>query len=247
MKKYKILISYDGTIYGGWQVQPNSVSIQTLIQKALETILRSPIDLTGSGRTDAGVHALGQVAHFSCATQNPEKLLYSVNSLLPGDIRLKTIEEVSDDFHARYSATGKVYHYHLHLDRILDPFTRLYSYHVLDKVKLPLLKEAAKLFVGTHDFLSFANEAHRGSASVDAVRNLKKLDVIEEEGGVRLEFMADGFLYKMVRNIVGTLIDVSCERIPLENIPTIFAEKDRRKAGFTAPPHGLFLVKVLYH
>lgn len=246
MNKYKIVIAYDGTNYGGWQVQPNSISIQTLVQKALETVTRHPIELTGAGRTDAGVHALGQTAHFSCNTGDMQKLLHSVNCLLPAEIRLREIDQVPEDFHARYSAKGKIYHYHLHLDRVLDPFKRLYSFHVFDKVSIPLFKEAALAFVGTHDFLSFANESHKGSASIDAVRTLKRLDVIEEKGGIRLEFEGDGFLYKMVRNIVGTLIDVAAKRIPIERVPEILKEKDRKKAGFTAPAHGLFLIRVLY-
>lgn len=245
-QNYKMLLSYDGTRYGGWQVQLNSTSIQTLVQKALETALRHEIDLTGSGRTDAGVHAIGQVAHFRTKEINPDKLLYSLNGLLPDDIRIKKIEKAADDFHARYSAKGKIYHYHLHLDRIMNPFKRSYCFHVLEKIDLPLLINAAKHFIGTHDFTSFANEAHKGSAAKDAVRTMQKLDIMEEEGGIRLEFMADGFLYKMVRNIVGTLIDVAAGRISVEELPIIFTAKDRKKAGFSAPPQGLFLVKVLY-
>lgn len=247
LKKFKIIISYDGTRYGGWQMQTNSISIQTLVQKALETILRKPTPLIGSGRTDAGVHALGQTAHFSCENEiDPFRLQGSLNALLPGDIRIRHVESVQSDFHARYSAVGKTYHYHLHLERTIDPFKRFYSTHVRHKVDLSLLKSASDLFVGTHDFTSFANEASEGSASRNPVRTLRRASLIEEPGGVRLEFEGNGFLYKMVRNIVGTLLDVSNGRFSLEDIPLIFDAKDRRKAGKTAPPEGLFLMQVHY-
>ncbi len=247
MTKYKITITYDGTGYGGWQVQPNSTSIQSLIQKALSTILREEMHVTGSGRTDAGVHALGQVAHFETGTPfKPRSLLYSLNGLLPEQIRVLNLSEVPDTFHARYSATGKIYHYHLHLDPILNPFTRLYSLAVHHKVDIDLLKEAASYFIGTKDFTAFTNEGHRGSASISAVRTMQRLDVVTQAGGVRLEFESDGFLYKMVRNITGTLLDVCAGLIPISEIENIFNSKDRKKAGKTAPPHGLFLMQVHY-
>ncbi len=247
MANYKATISYDGTGYGGWQVQPNSTSIQSLIQSALSTILREETHVTGSGRTDAGVHALGQVAHFQ--TNKPIKirtLIHSLNGLLPHQIRILQIEEVSDSFHARYSALGKIYHYNLHLDPILNPFNRFYSFHVHHKVDLDFLKEASAYFIGTKDFSAFTNENHSGSAAKNAVRTLQRIDVISQPGGVRLEFEADGFLYKMVRNITGTLLDICAGHIPLSEIESIFASKDRKRAGKTALPLGLFLVKVLY-
>ncbi|MBX9923387.1 MAG: tRNA pseudouridine(38-40) synthase TruA [Rhabdochlamydiaceae bacterium] len=247
MPKYKITLSYDGTGYGGWQVQPNSTSIQSLVQKALTTILREETFVTGSGRTDAGVHALGQVAHFQTDKAfKLSSLQYSLNSLLPEQIRILHLEPIADSFHARYSATGKIYHYHLHLDRTLNPFTRLYSLHVHHRVDATLLQEAASCFLGTKDFSAFANEAHRGSASIDAVRTLQRLDVVPESGGVRLELEADGFLYKMVRNITGTLLDICAGHISISAIPEIFDSKNRGAAGKTAPAHGLFLIKVHY-
>ena len=241
--KYKITIAYDGTEYGGWQVQPNAVSIQSLIQKALATILRTPVDLTGSGRTDAGVHALGQTAHFIADQIDLEKTLASLNGLLPSDIRILSLEPVSEDFHARYSASSKVYRYHLHLDRIPDPFKRRFAYHVPHPVDIALLQRTATHFLGTHDFTSFANV---GSTFDDAIRTLYRLDVIEEKGGIALELEGDGFLYKMVRNLVGTLLDVTAGKIDSAEIPAILAAKDRKTAGRAAPAHGLFLVTVKY-
>lgn len=245
--KYKIVVAYDGTHYGGWQIQPNSVCIQELIERALSTILRAPISLYGSGRTDAGVHALAQVAHFTSPSSiDTYKALASLNGLLPEDIRILSLQEASTDFHARFSATAKIYHYRLHLGSIPDPFKRRYAYHVPHPVALATLKEAAAHFIGTRDFTSFAHEASRGSAARDAVRTLYRLDVVEEEGGVRLEFEGNGFLYKMVRNIVGTLLDVCAGKLTEDQIPQILCAKDRRRAGRSAPPHGLHLIEVKY-
>lgn len=245
--KYKMTIAYDGTPFGGWQVQPNSTSIQALVQQALSTILRSPIPLTGSGRTDAGVHALGQVAHFISPKEiDIGKTIASLHGILPPEIRVLEISKTHPDFHARYSATSKTYHYRLHLDKIPDPFKHNYAFHVHHPVYLELLKTAAAHFLGTHDFSSFANEASRGSAAKDAVRTLTRIDIVPEPGGVRLELEGDGFLYKMVRNIVGTLLDVCAGNISAEEIPKILSAKDRRLAGKAAPAHALYLAEVKY-
>ena len=247
MTKYKLTIAYDGTHYGGWQVQLNSTSIQTLVQKALTTILRAETHAIGSGRTDAGVHAIGQTAHFT----HPDlpdlwKLQYSLNALLPADIRITDIAPVHPKFHARFSATGKIYHYHLYLDHVMDPFRRPFCTHVLHPVDLALLDRAAQQFAGTHDYSSFANEAHASSSLCNSIRTIERIGLQEERGGVRLEFEGNGFLYKMVRNIVGTLLDVTRGKIECEKLPDILAAKDRRKAGSCAPPQGLFLVSVKY-
>ena len=245
--RYKLTLAYDGTNYCGWQVQENSTSIQALIQKALETALRHPIDLTGSGRTDAGVHARGQTAHFdSPVSFIPDKLRASLNALLPVDIRILAVEPAASDFHARYSAKSKIYHYHLHLDPTADPFTRLYRYQIYSPIDLDRLKAAAQFFLGTHDFVSFANQKETGSASRDSIRTITRLECIEQKGGVRLEFEGNGFLYKMVRNITGTLLDVANGKLVAADIPSILEARDRRKAGHSAPPQGLFLMHVCY-
>ncbi len=245
--KFKFLIAYDGTKYSGWQVQPNAISIQMLIEEALQIALGKPISVTGSGRTDSGVHAHGQVAHFSSDESFDLKgLHHSLNGILPIDIRIRALAKAPEEFHARYSATGKIYRYHLHTGAVVNPFKRLYSYHFPYPFDVPLLKKAAQYFIGKHDFTSFSNEAHRGSASRNPIRTLKRLEIIEDHDDILFEFEADGFLYKMVRNIMGTLIDVARGKTPLEEIPQIFEAKDRRIAKATAPPHGLFLVKVLY-
>lgn len=241
-----MVIAYDGTDYSGWQVQPNGVSIQQVLQETFEQILQQPVKVTGSGRTDAGVHALGQVAHFSLEREiDPAKLLHSLNSLLPQDIRVRLLEPAPPGFHARYSARGKIYHYHLTLG-FRDPFRRRYSTYYPHSLDMDAIREAAQCFVGVHDFTSFANEASAGSAARDPVRHLYRLDIIPEEHGFRFEFEGEGFLYKMVRNIMGTLLEVGSGKLKVADIERLFAAKDRRQAGRTAPPQGLFLVQVDY-
>lgn len=241
--KYKLTIAYDGTRYCGWQVQKNGLSIQSLIQKALETVLRHPVSLTGAGRTDAGVHARGQTAHFE-TEENVSRLLISLNALLPSDIRITRIDPVSSDFHARYSARSKIYHYHLHLDPILDPFARPYRHHVLGSLDLPRMHQALPHLIGTHDFTSFSNR--KDTPMQDTIRTLSRLEIHTQKGGLRLEFEADGFLYKMVRNLTGTLLAVGKGKLEPGTIPTLFASRDRRKVPMAAPPQGLFLVEVRY-
>jgi tRNA pseudouridine38-40 synthase len=244
---YKIIISYDGTHYSGWQIQPNGISIQQKVNEALTIFLRHPTYCMGSGRTDAGVHAIGQTAHFTSSEQiDFRRFLNSLNGLLPSDIRIKSIESVPLDFHARYTAKSKTYHYYLHTDPILNPFKKLYSLHVFEKFDSEAFKLAAKEFLGAHDFTAFANESHSGVAAHDPIRTIKRLDIIEVEGGLRLEIEADGFLYKMVRNITGTLLDVAKGKLSPDSINQIIASKDRKKAGKAAPAHGLFLYKVDY-
>lgn len=244
---YKLILAYDGTHFGGWQIQPNAVTIQEKLQEALQTILRHPVTVIGSGRTDAGVHAEGQVAHFKTPLEfDLRRVQHSLNGILPPAIRVKSLEKAPTDFHAQYSAIRKIYHYHLSLGPVQDPFIRLYSVHPREKIDLKLLQEAIPYFIGTHDFTSFSNEAHAGSAARDPVRTLFRLDCIQSGDQVRLEFEGDGFLYKMVRNIVGTLLEVGCGKKTKEEIPLIFAKTDRRAAGKAAPAHGLFLWEVIY-
>jgi tRNA pseudouridine38-40 synthase len=245
--KYKMTLAYDGNHYSGWQIQSNDVSIQEILQQKLQILTGKPTPITGAGRTDAQVHAMGQVAHFTTdKLLDPYQFCYSFNCLLPKDIRINHMIEVPLTFHARYSATGKIYHYHLHIGPVESPFTRLHSWHLYQKIDLQLLRQAALLFVGTHDFSSFTNEAYRGAAARNPVRTIHRLDVVNEPGGVRLEFQGDGFLYKMIRNIVGTLVDVATGKRPISDIPKMMEAKDRQHAGKGAPAHGLFLMEVLY-
>lgn len=245
--KYKLTLAYDGTQYSGWQIQPNAISIQEILQDKLEILLKKRATVVGSGRTDAGVHAMGQVAHFRHDDElDLFKILASLNGLLPRDIRVKKIEAVSGDFHARFSAINKEYHYHLNLHFVQDPFNRLYSWHLPEKIDLDLLQECAQLFVGTHDFTSFANEAKAGATARNPIRTIKKIDMVPEREGIRLEFEAGSFLYKMVRNLTGMIIEVAKGKRDLSEVSEILAAKDRRLAGRAAPAHGLFLMKVKY-
>lgn len=244
---YKMLIMYDGTPFSGWQVQPNGDSIQQKIQDAIKVITKTDVHIIGSGRTDAGVHALGQVANFKIDKElELRRFLNSLNGLLPPEIRIKEILPTVPGFHARYSAKKKTYRYHVHSGRYRNPFKRLYSWHHLEAFDLDLIKDSSLKLIGEHNFLSFANEAHKGSASKDPVRTLFRLDITEQEEEIIFELEADGFLYKMVRNIIGTLFEIGSGKLAGDSIPRILAAKDRRQAGSTAPPEGLFLVKVDY-
>jgi tRNA pseudouridine38-40 synthase len=245
MFNYKITIAYDGTNYSGWQKQPNGMSIQEVLEKALKIPLRKEINIIGAGRTDAGVHAKGQVAHFFCEQDiNFVTFLISINAILPKDIRIKDIEKVPDDFHARYSARGKIYRYYLCLDDVQDPFWHRYSYHVFKNIDLTLLQKAAQKIVGTHNFTSFGNVG--GATKGECIRTIKRLDIIPWECGVYLEFEGPGFLYKMVRNIVGTLLEVARKKRPLDDIEKVFEAKNRCRAGQTAAARGLVLFKVIF-
>lgn len=244
---YKLIIAYDGTLYNGWQTQSNGISIQDVIQKTIIRILSYDVVLIGSGRTDTGVHALGQVAHFhSKAPIDIYRFQNSLNALLPKDIRIIKMHEVPSRFHARHSVLGKTYHYHIQLAEIEIPFNRFYKLHLRKKLDIEKMKEAARQLVGTHDFTSFANQAHVGNAAKNPVRTIKRIDIVEEPGGIRIEFEAKGFLYKMVRNITGTLIAIGNGLMNIDQLPIILKAKDRRSAAKTAPAHGLFLVQVDY-
>lgn len=245
--KYKMLLAYDGTQYNGWQVQPNGVTIQEVLQEKLHILLKTKTSVTGAGRTDAGVHARGQVAHFRHDTElDLFRLRAGLNGLLPRDIRVKSIENAPSDFHARYSARNKVYHYHIHNGVVQDPFTRLYSWFLPQKLDIDRLRAGATAFTGTHNFSSFSNEASRGAAAANPVRTVKRLDVIVDGETIRLEFEAESFLYKMVRNITGFLVEIAKGKRVVEDVAAVLAAKDRRKAGLAAPPQGLFLIRVDY-
>lgn len=247
MKNYKLTIAYDGTPFHGWQVQDNAETIQEFIQRALETILRHPVKIIGSGRTDSGVHALGQVAHFHTETEiTLYKVLGSLNGLLPPEIRILNLEEVPASFHSQYSTIGKIYRYEIFLDPVLNPFKRGRAWHIPYKIDVEKMIQASRLFLGTHDFTSFANEAHEGTAAKDPIRTLQRIEFIQQDGALSIEFEGDGFLYKMVRNMVGTLVEIGSGKREPNEINEILEKRDRRAAGASAPPQGLFLVKVIY-
>lgn len=246
-RKYRLIIAYDGTHFSGWQIQPNATSVQEEIQKALTTVLRAPTKIMGSGRTDQGVHAKGQVAHFEMEhCLDEEKVLLSLNGILPIDIRVRAIEQVPLDFHACRSAKSKIYHYHLWLEPVIDPMLYRYRLHVRKPLDLKLIQKATRKFVGKKDFTTFANLRGPGMIYKNPIRHLKRLDLVFQEGGVRLEFEGEGFLYKMVRNITGILLEVGQKRREICTIDELFKLRDRKKIGSPAPSHALFLQKVIY-
>ncbi len=245
--KFKMTIAYDGTRYGGWQVQPNATTIQELIQKSLETIFRKQTFATGSGRTDAGVHALGQTAHFHAPAEcDLLRVRRSLNALLPHDIRILDIEPVDESFHARYSAQRKIYRYNLTLGPIENPFTRLYSWHIPTPFDIGAAGYALSAFVGTHDFASFANTGSHEGREKDTVRTIYRAEILPTADGIAIEFEGNGFLYQMVRNMVGSVWEAATGKLQ-KTIAQILEQKDRRAAGQAAPPHGLFLVNVIYN
>lgn len=246
MKRYKIEIAYDGTDFSGWQMQPNAPSIQEMIEQALYFLTGSETHVSGSGRTDAGVHASCQVAHFDALDLDPDEALLALNETLPPTIRILSLEQVYDDFHARFGTKSKTYIYNLHTAPVCPPFQCAYTHHIRYPLDIDLLERAAMRFVGTHDFTTFANQANTGSASINPVRTIYSIDITKEEGALKIHFHGNGFLYKMVRNITGTLIQIATGKLPIESLDTLFEARDRREAPIAAPAKGLFLHKVEY-
>jgi tRNA pseudouridine38-40 synthase len=244
MANFKITLSYDGTRYSGFQLQENANTIQAEVEKALAIIYGRPIRISGAGRTDSGVHAKGQVFSFHADGRVPAKSLPSaLKGLLPRDIVAWQGEAVGEGFHARFSPSRKVYCYTVDNAPFPDVFLRRFAYHFPTPLNLEAMGQAALYLVGEHDFSAFraASSDTRGS-----VRKLEDLSVSSEGNLIRLVFRADGFLYKMVRIMVGTLLKVGEGKIEPEKIPNILALCSRDQAGPTAPPHGLCLEQVIY-
>ena len=242
---YKLIIEYDGSRYHGWQRQKEDRSIQGEIEKALKTITTRDVTLVGSGRTDAGVHAQGQVANFKCNTRlEPEDLKNGLNHLLEDDIVIKVCETVSADFHARYDAKSKVYQYQI-LNRALPAaIGRQYSWFIRKALNHEAMRAAIAHIIGRHDFKSFEGT---GSARQHTTRHVYSVELREQEGGLLVfQIEADGFLRYMVRNIVGTLVDVGRERLAPDDFKRILDSKDRSRASATAPARGLTLIRVNY-
>lgn len=245
MQRYKCIISYDGTGFSGYQVQPNKRTVQSELEAVLTKMHKGQhVKVSGSGRTDAGVHAKGQVIHFDSPLSIPtEKWGVALNSLLPADLSVISVEKTSPSFHARYDAVGKEYRYFLHISQVRDPFLRNYAYQYPYALNLETMKEASSYFLGTHDFTSFCSAK---SEVADKFRTIKTIDINPEGDLVVFRFVGNGFLYNMVRILVGTLLEVgSGERLPIE-ISEMLIKKDRSSAGKTAPAHGLYLWKVYY-
>lgn len=245
IKNFKITIEYDGTCYHGWQRQKNDRTVQQAIETAIVTMTGQHVSLTGSGRTDAGVHAEAQVANFKCETNlGPQDFLSGLNSLTDEDIVITGCAQVDASFHARYDVKSKVYLY-----RILNRPTpaaifRQYAWHVKKKLNLEPMRAAIPHLIGSHDFKSFEGA---GSPRAHTTRCVYHARLAEEKDGyLAFEIEADGFLRFMVRNIVGTLVQVGLGKISPDEFGRILMSKDRGQAGATAPAHGLFLIEVKY-
>ena len=245
IRKVKCTLSYDGSKYGGFQVQANSVTVQELIQAALEKVAKERIIIHASGRTDAGVHARGQVFHFQTSCQVPlERWSFALNSLLPDDIAILAAEEVPGTFHSRFDVVEKTYRYCLMNRKVHDVFYRNYAWHIPVLLNVDAMKQAAVYLIGEHDFTSFCSTR---SIVENKVRHVYEILIEEEsEGKIWISIRGNGFLYNMVRIIVGTLVQVGLGKRNSNGIIAILEAKDRKQAGETAPAHGLFLWEVKY-
>ena len=245
-RKFRIVIEYDGTDFAGWQMQPGRRTVQEEIEKAIELITASHSRVIGSGRTDAGVHARKQVAHFlSEARLDPEEWIGALNATLPKDIKVLDAAEVDSGFDARRNAAGKWYRYKILNRRIASPIERNRVWHVPSRLDIKAMRKAARLIKGERDFRSFQGS---GCASENTVRTIKRLGIkYLDEDHLVFDIVATAFMKYMVRNIVGTLIAVGQGKIKPEEIKNIIRSRDRRRAGPTAPPQGLTLMEVYYN
>lgn len=245
MRNIKLIIEYDGKDFNGWQKQPNKLNIQGTIEQAIKMVTGEEVDLMASGRTDAGVHAIGQVANFKTNSKIPiEKIAIALNTKLKKSIRIIYAEEVDDRFHSRLSCKKKTYRYIINNSEFSSAIYRNLETHISQKLNIQKMKEAVKYFEGEHDFKAFKAS---GTSSKSSVRTIYKAEVIEKDNNrIYIELTGNGFLYNMVRIISGTLVDVGLEKIKPEEIEKIINAKDRTLAGKTLPPQGLYLVKVNY-
>lgn len=244
MRNIKLVIEYDGKSFNGWQKQPNKLNIQGEIEKAIEEITGEKIDLIASGRTDAGVHSLGQVANFKTnSTIDVEKIPYAINSKLKKSIVIKSAEEVPERFHSRYSVHSKTYRYTINNSKFGTALYRDMEYHFPIELDEKKMQKAAKFFEGEHDFKAFKAS---GTSSKSSVRTIYKATVERKGDRVIIELTGNGFLYNMVRIIAGTLIDVGIGKIKPEEVKEIIEKKERKNAGKTLPARGLCLLEVDY-
>ncbi len=242
--RVKLTIQYDGSGYSGWQVQENARGVQNEIELALEKVLKEPIRLTGAGRTDKGVHALGQVAHFDAETIIPaDKLRYHLNPKLPDDIRIIRSEEVSELFHARYSALSKHYEYTIYIGEHQPPQLRNYSTHLEKLPNLMLMNEAIPYLLGTHDFKAFMST---GSPVKSTERTLDRLEIKYQEPFLSFHYEAESFLYNMVRILTGTLVQIGEGKTDILRLVRALEEGERDLAGPTMGAQGLTLVSIQY-
>lgn len=246
--KFKLAIAFDGTAYHGWQSQRSGRGIQDQLEAALAKLFGGTPEVQGSSRTDAGVHARGMAAHFTvpaAAMKMPVRhLVLAINACLPEDIRVKSAIRVAAEFHARFDATGKQYRYRVWNHPVMNPLLRPQAWHVPRPLDFEAMQTAAGELTGRHDFRSFT--ANRGDVLEDAVRTLTRCEIRCRGASLTFLLEGSGFLYKMCRGIVGTLVQIGEGKLPPDSIPHILAAKDRGAAGMNAPAHGLVLWKVFY-
>lgn len=244
MRNIKLTIEYDGKDFNGWQKQPNKLNIQGTIEKAIETITKEPVDLMASGRTDAGVHAIGQVANFKTNSNIPiEKFAVAINSNLKKSILIKSAEEVDERFHSRLTCKRKTYCYVINNSPVGTAIFRNLETHIAIPLDVEKMQEAILYFKGEHDFKAFKSS---GTSSKSSVRTIYDASVKKEGDKIYISLTGNGFLYNMVRIISGTLVEVGMGKIKPEEIPNIIKSGKRENAGKTLPPQGLYLVKVEY-
>ncbi|MDR2267454.1 MAG: tRNA pseudouridine(38-40) synthase TruA [Christensenellaceae bacterium] len=243
-KRVLIRVEYDGTSYAGWQRQSNALSIQAVIEVALSVLFQTKICLTGSGRTDSGVHALGQTAHFDCVTNNTaEKIMYALNSLLPDDIKIRECKFVSSDFHAQYSTKRKTYKYTIYLSNTIQPLKTRFAERVFPPLNIELIKQAITILLGTHDFAAFS--AYSRSVKT-TTREIYDVSIQQASDEISFSITGNGFLYKMVRMLVGALIAVGKQQMKIDDISKMLASGKRDINFKTLPAKGLCLVHVEY-
>lgn len=245
MRNFKLILQYEGTRYQGWQKQESTGNtIQGKLERLLSKMCGRPVSVQGSGRTDTGVHALAQTANFHADTDmEPAEILEYMNRYLPEDIAVLSVEEVTERFHSRLHAKGKVYRYQIINSRIPSVFDRRYAYRLEDELDVDAMRQAAGYLIGTHDFKSFTS-AKRGKKST--VRTVTAIDIRKEGDKIFLTYSGDGFLYHMVRILTGTLIEVGLGRRKPEDMESILLKKDREAAGYLVPAEGLTLISVQY-
>jgi len=245
-RRLKLIIAYDGAPFAGWQSQSHRNTVQDHLERAFERVLGKQVRVHGAGRTDAGVHALAQCAHVDIPSDrlSAARWTEALNAMLPPTIRVFRCRYVSNDFHARHSAKGKIYRYTIWLGPVLPPFEYRRTWHIARPIDLKILKRAAKHFVGTHDFAGFA--AHRGKQEKSTVRKIYSVRVRQKGPCLTIEFDGDGFLYKMVRLIVGSLVKCGLGKMHVEDVTARLDSGQMGSARFAAPAEGLLLVRVRY-
>jgi tRNA pseudouridine38-40 synthase len=245
MRNIKIIIEYDGGRYNGWQrLGDSDKTIQGKIERVISEMVKSKTEIIGSGRTDAGVHARNQVANFKTGSDMSLVEMRSyMNSYLPEDIVIKSVSEASEKFHSRYNVSGKKYSYYIWNSEIPSAFDRKYSYHLADALDLNAMKKASSLLIGTHDFIGFSSLK---KSKKSTVRTVKDISIFCKDSLIRIDFVADGFLYNMVRILTGSLLEIGLGEKDIDHISDVFKSNIRSDAGKTVPAQGLFLEEVYY-